>query len=180
MTLQQQYLPEESGTGANPGNNGEAINDNSKVVDLRSAAAGNQRQLIRSEAEQDKYREKERELEVHCLELSNGLQAKSEEDDRLRRTEKTAGYIAFPSPFVMGLGAAVHSPVIAILGALMLLGALALKLYAKGRIDRIGKILSSMQAEYRQSSAELNSIRIQTEKLVRELRRLKEGCAGTK
>ncbi|MGV8124969.1 MAG: hypothetical protein AB2L14_34915 [Candidatus Xenobiia bacterium LiM19] len=180
MTLQQQYLAKESVTGANPDNGGEAVNDNSKIVDIRSAAAGNQRQLIRSEAEQDKYRQKERELEVHCLELSNGLQAKSEEDGHLRRTEKTAGYIALPSPFVMGLGAAVHSPVIAILGALMLLGALALKLYAKARIDRIEKVLASMQAEYRQSSEELNSIRIQSEKLMRELRRLKEGCGGTR
>jgi|GEM_PF-2941895 len=180
MTLQQQYPAENRVTDTNTADYGDTESGNPERADQSGAAAGIKRQFKRLEAEQESYRKKERDLEIRSQELSNGLQSVSDEDARLRWIEKTAGYTALPSPFLIGLGAVTHSPVIAMLGAIMLIFALALKFYSKIRIERIGKILLSMQAEYRQSSEELNSIRILNEKLMRELRRLKERCAAMK
>jgi len=177
MALQQQFLSTGGRISQNQSGSRTAVHGESENTDLRGSTAGVERQLSRLRFEQENYHKKRIDVETHSRELNGGIQAMSEERDRLKRTEKSSSYAALPSPVIMGLGASIHNPVIAIFGALMLIVAVALKFYSKNKVTGIGKLLASMQKEYEDVAEELDAIKYQSDKVAAEIRRLEAECA---
>jgi len=176
MALQQQFLSTGGGIAQNQSASRTAVRE-SVNTELRGSAAGVERQLSRLRFEQENYHKKRIDVETHSRELNDGIQAISEERSRLKKTEKLSSYTALPSPVIMGLGASIHNPVIAIFGALMLIVTVALKFYSKNKLTGIGKLLTTMQEEYEDVTEELDTIKYQSDKVAAEIRRLEAECA---
>ncbi len=181
MTIQPQYTLTGAGTSAFTNSAESTVNEEELPVDdLRDIVAKYERELSFKKPALEQYQSKEHDLESHSQGLYTTLQSMAKEDGRLRKAEKAARYLALPSPFTMGIGAVTHNPIVAACGAVMLLGAVALKVYSKKRIDEIDRTFNPMQNEYRQSAMDLNSARIQREKLGSEVSRLEADFEGMK
>jgi len=181
MTIQPQYTLTGTGTSAYPGSSEAAADSGEPLVeDLRDLVSKYESELSFKKPALEEYRQKEKDLDAQSTRLYDKLESMRKEDGRLHKAEKVARYLALPSPITMGLGAAMHSPIVAACGAAMLVSAVALKLYSKKRLETIDRTYSPMQNQYYQTANDRNQAGLMKEKLGSEVCRLEADCEGAK
>ncbi|MDQ7822372.1 MAG: hypothetical protein RDV48_06215 [Candidatus Eremiobacteraeota bacterium] len=102
------------------------------------------------------------------------------EDKYLRKAEKATKFTGIPSPTIMILGGVIHNPIVAAVGAVLLLGSIAVKEFSKRRIAKIDREFEPLKREYESSAATCNRAADKKTRLETEVMQLENECASLK
>jgi hypothetical protein len=129
------------------------------LQDLRDDVARLEKDLCFKRLIRDDYRKREEQAETHSDELFKKLKSMADKDHYLRKADKITPYFGLPSPMIIIMGASIHNPIMAVAGMVMLLGAMAVKEYAKRKIKEIDQQFSPLKSTYERAFAETQELK---------------------
>jgi septal ring factor EnvC (AmiA/AmiB activator) len=158
IATQQQFSLIGSQTAQTPLPAGNAAPDQDLDV-TAEATAQLEAQLADKKSLLDTYRKDEQKCEHDSEKMLKKLNSLAKEDKRLKKIEPKLRFTAMPTPFVMGIGAVMHNPIVAAVGGLVMLGSFAAKVYCQKRIPKLDQEFWPLKSRYEQSFDQLRDIK---------------------
>jgi hypothetical protein len=163
---QQQFSLFGAGTAPVSSSDGNApVNGDTSPEADQEATAELEEQLTEKKSLLDSYRKDEQKCEQDSGKMLKRLNSMAREDTRLKKIEPRLRYSAIPTPMIMGIGAALHNPIVAATGGLVMLASIAMKVYCQKRIPKIDREFWPLKSKYEQSFDQLKEYQTTRHKL---------------